>query len=92
MLVAKFAFLKQNDYEIGPCRTDIDYRGKGIYPYVLKYIVNYFGSEDSNFYMIVNENNASSRRGCEKAGFTIADEVEKTKYRSVWKARKMIHD
>lgn len=34
----KFPFLSDNDYEIGPCMTISEYRGKGIYPQVLSYI------------------------------------------------------
>lgn len=34
----KFPFLSNNDYEIGPCMTIPEYRGKGIYPQVLNYI------------------------------------------------------
>ncbi len=32
----KFSFLNTNDYEIGPCFTYPEYRGKGVYPFVLK--------------------------------------------------------
>lgn len=31
----KFSFLRENEYEIGPCMTTEEYRGLGIYPYVL---------------------------------------------------------
>ena len=83
----KFAFLDNNDYEIGPCKTDVNYRGKGIYPYVLKHIVETSIQKDCDYYMIVNEMNVSSRRGCEKAGFTIINEVVRSKYFRVWKIR-----
>ncbi len=35
----KFLFLKEGDIEIGPCWTHPDYRGYGIYPAVLTWIV-----------------------------------------------------
>lgn len=45
----KFSFLKKNEYEIGPCYTIEEYRGLGIYPYVLQqiasFIPNYKSSE-----------------------------------------------
>lgn len=45
----KFSFLKKNEYEIGPCYTIEEYRGLGIYPYVLQQITafnpNYKSSE-----------------------------------------------
>ena len=61
----KFPFLKKGSYEIGPCYTDKDYRGKSIYPAVLSKIVVGGGTA----YMIINDNNASSIRGVIKAGF-----------------------
>lgn len=36
---SKFPFLNNDSYEIGPCHTSSDYRGKGIYPAVLARIV-----------------------------------------------------
>lgn len=65
----KFSFLKKSDFEIGPCYTAPEYRGRGIYPEVLRYIVNTEGSYETNFYMVVNSENKSSIRGIEKAGF-----------------------
>lgn len=82
---SKYSFLGKNDYEIGPCKTDINYRGRGIYPHVLKYVVKHFSKQDNDFYMIVDKKNTSSRRGCEKAGFFIQGEVERTKYLHIWK-------
>ncbi len=65
----KFPFLKRKDYEIGPCHTNPEYRGKGLYPYILQYIVRDLSSHN-NFYILIREDNLSSRRGVEKAGFT----------------------
>ena len=67
----KFPFMKNNDYHIGPCFTDANYRGKGIYPSVLNYIVSDLrkNTECGNIYMIIEENNTSSREGVKKAGF-----------------------
>lgn len=66
----KFPFLKKGEYEIGPCRTKMQYRGKGLYPMVLNDIVHSVGEEGAFFYMIVDETNSSSIKGIEKAGFT----------------------
>ena len=33
----KFPFLGQDDYEIGPCVTRVDCRGRGLYPDVLRF-------------------------------------------------------
>ena len=32
----KFPFMQKDDIQIGPCWTHKDYRGKGIYPFVLE--------------------------------------------------------
>ena len=63
----KFPFLTKNDCHIGPCETYTKFRGQGIYPKVLRYIISDYNAE--KYYMIVHESNASSIRGIEKAGF-----------------------
>ena len=63
----KFPFMKRGEYEIGPCETLPEYRGRGIYPTVLKKIVSDY--KNTTFHMLVAENNSSSIRGVEKAGF-----------------------
>ena len=72
----KFPFMKKGDLEIGPCTTKQEYRGQGIYPRVLRYIVD---SEKTTCYMIVRETNVPSIRGIEKAGFEKRGKVEKSK-------------
>ena len=75
----KFPFLKKADYEIGPCHTYSEYRGKGIYPMVLRYITSHVGEQDSTFYMIVDSTNISSIRGVLKAGFVQCGTVRKSR-------------
>lgn len=75
----KFLFLGKNDYEIGPCCTYPQYRGRGLYPAVLKRICATHGDGNGTFYMIVAKNNASSIRGIEKANFQFCGYVKKTK-------------
>ena len=77
---AKFPFMNEVDYEIGPCLTYPDYRGQGIYPRVLRSICNKVGENNSVFYMIVDEFNKSSIRGIEKAGFIRCGTVQKSKF------------
>lgn len=64
---SKFSFLSNDSYEIGPCNTNTDYRGKGIYPAVLATIVARVGTA----YMIIDDNNISSIRGGLKVGFVL---------------------
>lgn len=74
----KFPFMSSSDFEIGPCYTRADYRGRGIYPSVLSYITQAQGI-NGNFYMLVNPCNASSIRGIEKAGFIRIGKTKKTR-------------
>jgi GNAT superfamily N-acetyltransferase len=74
----RFQFMiHENDLEIGPSFTDESYRGQGIYPYVLTYIIEKFSDNGRRFYMLVGEKNFSSREGIIKAGFIEAGEVYK---------------
>ncbi|HET6429693.1 MAG TPA: GNAT family N-acetyltransferase [Phycisphaerae bacterium] len=55
---------------IGPCFTDPDYRGRGIYPRILRHIVTELGGRGYGpFYVHTSPANAASLRGIEKAGF-----------------------
>ncbi len=73
----KFQFMEENDLEIGPSWTNTDYRGEGIYPFILNFILDKYEQEYKNFYMIVNKTNTKSIRGIEKAGFVQEGEVQK---------------
>ena len=86
----KFPFMDKQDYEIGPCWTKEEYRGRGLYGRALGHIIGKFGGEDTHFYMIVHEGNKSSMRGVEKAGFEICGYVKKTKWlkRYIWAGEK----
>lgn len=66
----KFPFLGQKDYEIGPCQTAVECRGKGLYGIALNRITSEKSKRQADFYMLVSEDNASSIRGIEKAGFS----------------------
>jgi len=63
----KYAFLKTNELCIGPCNTIERYRGQGIYPYILNYIL--FKNKNRDFCMIIRKENNASIRGVIKAGF-----------------------
>lgn len=67
----KFPFMKKNDYHIGPCFTDEQFRGQALYAKVLKGIVGDIRKNPSagEIYMIIDRDNHSSREGVKKAGF-----------------------
>ena len=71
----KFPFLPNGAAEIGPCSTEQDYRGRGIYPRVLTHILVNGGYQ--SYYMLVHDTNTASIRGIEKAGFSRIGQVEK---------------
>lgn len=80
----KFPFLgKRNrrNIEIGPCYTKENYRGLGIYPYVLSYILERELEGDKKAYMIVDQKNVPSQKGIAKVGFVKIGPVRK----DVWK-------
>lgn len=80
----KFSFLKENEMEIGPCYTNPNARGQGVYPYVLDYIVK--NNKAVNYLMIIKEENLSSIRGVTKAGFVKSTkEVTRTKILNLYK-------
>ena len=78
----KLNFLNKDEYEIGPCYTTKSWRGKGIYPFVLKQIIS--DVPMANYYMFVDEKNLSSIRGVEKAGFTAIGKIKRCS-NGVWR-------
>lgn len=62
-----FPFMGRGGIHIGPCYTKEKMRGKGLYPYLLNYIIE--ESKMTDFYMIVSENNIPSIKGVTKVGF-----------------------
>ena len=86
----KFPFLSKTSAEIGPCFTDEDFRGRGIYPMALKYILNNCGYQE--YYMIVSEKNISSIKGIEKAGFQRCGFIRKSKLLKRYHREETAHD
>ncbi len=76
--IYKFPFMGKKSLHIGPCFTEPEFRGKGLYPYLLTYIMNDIPTA-SAFYIICSETNTASRRGIQKAGFTFLGIGYKTK-------------
>ena len=81
----KFPFMGPHDYEIGPCFTDKRFRGRGIYPSVLRHIIQNKSMSGEWYWMNVDENNISSIRGIEKAGFERVGESTKSRWLKIYK-------
>ena len=77
----KFPFMSKNDYEIGPCVTKKQFRGKGIYPNVIRYIISDVKDKAKTLYMFCNESNYASIRGIVKAGFKDDGNLERNAFK-----------
>lgn len=80
----KFPFLTGGSIEIGPCATNKKWRGRGIYPSVLKAIVQTELSGNDMAFMIIDSENKASIKGVTKAGFKRVSEVTKSKYLKIY--------
>ena len=65
----KLPFMNSRDLEIGPSWTDELYRGKGVFPAVMEYAIQYFKKEKRTFYVFAHINNEPSRKSILKVGF-----------------------
>lgn len=75
----KFAFMKSDDIEIGPCYTGEKWRGKNIYPFVLMKIIRNERKDGADVYMIIDRENIASQSGVKKVGFRRAAYLKRTK-------------
>jgi RimJ/RimL family protein N-acetyltransferase len=71
IFIFNFMDKKKNGLHIGPCWTHTDFRGQGLYPYLLKRIITDYKNEIENFYIFTSIDNTASQRGIEKVGGTI---------------------
>jgi RimJ/RimL family protein N-acetyltransferase len=69
--------LKPNEAHIAACYTHPDFRGKNIFPVVLQHILRYASEQKiDKVYIAVLPENAASRKGIEKAGFSKAATIK----------------
>lgn len=65
-----FSIIEPVAQMIGPCFTEEAFRGRGIYPRLLRHVVNTLGNNGQEpFYIYTHPGNTRSIRGMEKAGF-----------------------
>jgi RimJ/RimL family protein N-acetyltransferase len=82
--IFKYAFMpSKNSIHIGPCWTNKNHRGKGIYPAVLSKICADHSQKD--VYIGTDDDNISSQRGIEKVGFKRFATGYKTRYLGIYK-------
>ena len=83
----KFSFMQKRDLQIGPCWTNKEYRGQGIYGRVLDYIAQraISSNPDINLYVLIREANIESTKGIHKTNYIPVGECIKTKYLKYYK-------
>ncbi len=84
--IFKYAYMpRKNSVHIGPCWTDKNHRGKGIYPAVLSRICTDYNQK--NVYISTTNINRSSQKGIEKVVFKRFATGFKTKLLGIYKIR-----
>ena len=63
-----YKFMPKNGIHVGFARTTPEYRGKGYYTLLLKYILEDLSGRD--LYIFTEHCNIASQKGIKKAGFT----------------------
>jgi len=81
----KLPFLGKNDLEIGPSWTKESYRGKGIFPGVINYVIQSFKEKGRKFYIFADIDNISSQKAIEKARFYMCGNGYKTDFLGIYK-------
>lgn len=84
----KFPFMKACDIEIGPSWTDKNFRGKGIFPSVIQYIIENFKKEGRDFYILIHSTNKASLNAIQKTGFELCGTGYKTNKLGIYKVKK----
>lgn len=65
----KFPFMGKKDIHIGPGQTAKQYRGQGLWPYVVSAIVENELDEKNSAFGMINTRNENSIKGFKKVGF-----------------------
>ncbi len=76
---------------IGDCYTNNKYRGKGIYPTVIRRVLKQFIPKN-NVYMLVSPENIPSIRGIEKAGLQLIGRLKCLRIGPVFLQKKIIYN
>jgi len=85
----KLPFLGVNDLEIGPSWTKKSYRGKGIFPSVIHYVIQYFKEQGRDFYIFSHIDNLASQKAIKKSGFYLWAKGHKTDFLGIYKVEKL---
>ena len=79
-----FSLIEPDAQMIGPCHTGDAFRGRGIFPRLLRYVVKALQEQGLGpFYVFAEASNTASIRGMEKAGFV---------RRGIWRGKRYFLD
>lgn len=84
----KLPFMSSKDLMIGPAWTIESYRGKGVFPALITYIVNNFKKSGRSFHIFAHADNVASQKAIEKAEFYKWATGYKTKKLGIYKVEK----
>jgi len=72
----KFPFMKKEDIQISNGFTDEDYRGYGIYTFIMhKIVFDYLANNNGDIYGLVEQENVIPQKQLMKVGFVKTDEI-----------------
>jgi hypothetical protein len=73
----RFPFMNHGDLQIGPCYTSSQFRGKGIYTQVLRYILNNYLTAEKTIWIYTTFENIPSQKAIERAGFIFSGQISR---------------
>ncbi len=88
----KFPFLGNEDFEIGPCWTAPEFRGQGLYPFVLARIAADFRDNLGKLYIFAEKENKASLAGISKSGFKFIGSGSKTGFLGIYRITQPAND
>ena len=81
--------INNKGYVIGDCFTNINYRGKGIYPKMLNLIGQDYLNNEINLFIVVDRKNLSSIKGIEKSGFSFHKNLKTKRFLNFFMNKKI---
>ena len=75
----RFAYMNKNDINIGQAETLPEYRGRGIFYFVMKLIMEYYAGKDILIWSYCDVDNKVVQKAFEKAGFEFVSYAKMSK-------------
>ena len=81
----RFSFMKEDEFQIGPCFTSKAYRGQGIYKSVLFFLNNWNYFLDKKKWIYTRDTNIISQKAIEATGFKFNREIQLNKLTRIFR-------